>query len=76
MTAQIEQSPRQGVELDQAWTWKDYAEMSACYALVGALAVLVTWPKPEVIFAVTLFAAAVLIVSLILNAALSPGAHL
>ena len=76
MTAQIEPNPRQCVELEQAWTLKDYAAMTACYALVAALAVLVSGPTPEVVFGVTLCAAPAPSVSLLLSAALDPGAHL
>ncbi|WP_082575623.1 hypothetical protein [Lysobacter sp. Root667] len=38
MTAQIEREPREGVELAERWTWRDYAAMALSYALIAALA--------------------------------------
>jgi len=77
MTAQIERSPRQCVELDQAWTWKDYVAMSVSNGLIYAcLAPMVLWPSPETVFWGTLGACIVLIVAFVVSAACEPGAHL
>ena len=36
--------PANDDQYEADWTWKDYAAMSASYAIVGLLAWLMIWP--------------------------------
>lgn len=73
MTAQIERDPRQGVELEHPWTWRDYVALTLSYVLIAEVFAALFFPDPLTLGLLTFTAACICIAGFVIDAVDAPA---